>query len=272
MLFRSPKTAVFEGQELHAELEAPPSETTFQPEAMQLEVLHDDAHIAVINKPAGLVVHPAAGNWSGTLLNGILAQWPAAASLPRAGIVHRLDKETSGLLVIAKTAAAQWHLVKQLQAKSVARCYLAVVRGRVLASGRVDAPIARDPRNRLRMGVLENGKEAGTRYAPLSFGAIDDKGSDKAVTLVRCELETGRTHQIRVHMAHIGFPLVGDHTYGGMKAMIGGFARQALHAAELALVHPDSGKTLSWQCAPPGDFMALVTAAKLNLPPDLQAS
>jgi 23S rRNA pseudouridine1911/1915/1917 synthase len=256
------KTAVFEGQVLEAVLEAPPSESSFQPEPMNLQVVFDDAHIAVINKPAGLVVHPAAGNWSGTLLNGILAQWPGAAGLPRAGIVHRLDKETSGLLVIAKTAAAQWDLVKQLQAKTVARSYLAVVRGRVLSSGRVDAPIARDPRNRLRMGVLENGKEAGTRYAPQSFGAIDDK----AVTLVRCELETGRTHQIRVHMAHIGFPLVGDHTYGGMKVMLGGFTRQALHAAELALAHPASGETLQWQCAPPADFLALAAAAKLALP------
>jgi 23S rRNA pseudouridine1911/1915/1917 synthase len=261
----SAKTGVFEGQQIEAELEPPVSDTPFLPESIAIDVVFEDAEIAVIAKPAGLVVHPGAGNWSGTLLNGLLARYPASKELPRAGIVHRLDKETSGLLVVAKTLNAQRELVLQMQAKTAKRVYLALAIGRMMHKGRVDAPITRDSRNRLKMAIgVEGGsaKPAATRYRPLAYGAIDGQ----AVSLVRLDLETGRTHQIRVHLASLGFPLIGDALYGGAKVTRQGFTRQALHAKRLGLTHPSTGEFVSWDMEPPPDFLALLESAKLLMP------
>lgn len=233
----------------------------WQAEAMSLPTIFEDDAILVLNKPAGLVVHPAAGNLEGTLLNGLLSSYPFLRSIPRAGIVHRLDKDTSGLMVVAKTLQAQNSLVGQLQARSVSRQYLALVFGHPPDSGVIDAPIARDPHHRIRMAVVDNGKQAITRFEVLQ------RWSD--FSLVRLKLETGRTHQIRVHMTHLGFPLVGDPVYrkgmGGRQqpdtrlATLKQFRRQALHAAELGLVHPVSGCHCAWQCELPDDFSHLLT-------------
>jgi 23S rRNA pseudouridine1911/1915/1917 synthase len=239
------------------------TEVSDEGEAMPLEILFEDKAILVLNKPAGLVMHPAAGNPRGTLLNGLLAHHPALAQIPRAGIVHRLDKETSGLLVVAKTLAAQNSLVQQLQARSVKREYLAVTQGVMTAGGMVDAPIGRHPVNRLRMAVTESGKPAVTHYRVLQ--------RYPAHTYIRVNLETGRTHQIRVHMAHIHYPLVGDPLYGGRLKIPAGasevlsetlrrFHRQALHATRLTLEHPVSAETLSWEAPLPADFQALLGA------------
>ncbi|MCU7842724.1 MAG: 23S rRNA pseudouridine(1911/1915/1917) synthase RluD [Candidatus Thiodiazotropha sp. (ex Monitilora ramsayi)] len=236
-------------------------EVSDKPEAIALDILYEDDALLVVNKPAGMVVHPAAGNHSGTLLNGLLAHQPALAQIPRAGIVHRLDKETSGLLVVAKTLQAQNDLVQQLQARTVKREYRAVVQGVMTAGGRVDAPIARHPVNRLRMSVIETGKPAVTHYRVLQ--------RFRAHTYLKINLETGRTHQIRVHMAHIHFPLVGDPLYGGrLKVPSGagedlvnalrGFRRQALHAMRLSLTHPESGDTMNWEASLPEDMQHLL--------------
>lgn len=246
--------------------QAAPEDHAFAPEPMALPTVHEDATLLVIDKPAGLVVHPAAGNWSGTLLNGLLHHEPALAGVPRAGIVHRLDKETSGLMVVAKTLEAQTDLVRQLQARTVKREYLALVWGSPLMNGTVDAAIGRHPRDRVKMAVSENAtaKPAVTHYHRLATGAIDGR----AVSLLRCRLETGRTHQIRVHMQSIGFGLVGDPLYG--KAHLATvFPRQALHAYRLGLVHPASGKACEWQAPPPGDFTGLLLRAGIALPDDL---
>ena len=239
------------------------TEVSDQAEAMPLDILFEDEAILVLNKPAGLVMHPAAGNPRGTLLNGLLAHHPALAQIPRAGIVHRLDKETSGLLVVAKTLSAQHALVQQLQERSVKREYLAVTQGVMTAGGTVDAPIGRHPVNRLRMAVTQSGKPAVTHYRVMQ--------RFPAHTYIRVNLETGRTHQIRVHMAHIHYPLVGDPLYGGRLKIPAGageslretlrhFHRQALHATRLTLVHPDSAETLSWEAPLPADFQGLLTA------------
>ena len=239
------------------------TEVADEGEAMPLEILFEDEAILVLNKPAGLVMHPAAGNPRGTLLNGLLAHHPPLAQIPRAGIVHRLDKETSGLLVVAKTLSAQNSLVQQLQARSVKREYLAVTQGVMTAGGTVDAPIGRHPVNRLRMAVTQSGKAAVTHYRVLQ--------RFPAHTYIRVSLETGRTHQIRVHMAHIHYPLVGDPLYGGRLKLPAGasealretlrhFHRQALHATRLTLEHPDSAETLSWEAPLPADFQGLLTA------------
>jgi 23S rRNA pseudouridine1911/1915/1917 synthase len=223
-------------------------------EDIALAIVHEDDAILVLDKPAGLVVHPGSGNAAGTLLNGLLHHRPAQAALPRAGIVHRLDKDTSGLMVVAKTAAAYAALVHDLAQRSVTREYLAVVRGVVTRALTIDAPIGRHPVNRTAMAVVERGKPARTHVAPLeAFGVA---------TLVRCRLETGRTHQIRVHLAAAGHPLVGDPAYGGRKAQGGvlAFPRQALHATRLALVHPKTGQHVAFESAPPADFAALVAA------------
>ncbi|HTH44998.1 MAG TPA: RluA family pseudouridine synthase, partial [Oxalicibacterium sp.] len=189
-----------------------PEELAYQPEPMALNIVHEDAAVLVIDKPAGLVVHPAAGNWSGTLMNGLLHHLPAIGGVPRAGIVHRLDKDTSGLMVVAKTLIAHTNLVRQLQARSVKREYLAMVWGTPNASGRIEAAIGRHPRDRIKMAVSEapSAKPAITHYTRLASGALDGR----PVSLMRCQLETGRTHQIRVHMQSIGFALVGDALYG----------------------------------------------------------
>jgi 23S rRNA pseudouridine1911/1915/1917 synthase len=228
------------------------------PQALPLTVVFEDDAILVLDKPAGMVVHPGSGNRDGTLLNALLHHVPALANLPRAGIVHRLDKDTSGLLVVAKTPAAQTSLVRQLQARSVRRDYLALVLGVPSAAGKVEAPVGRHPVLRTRMAVVATGKPALTHYRVRCAGA--------GWSLLECSLETGRTHQIRVHLASIGHPVLGDPTYLGragtraVPAPARTFRRQALHAARLALTHPVSGAHMTWECAPPADFVALLSA------------
>ena len=236
------------GEAIEVALAPRPADSAFQPEAIELAVVHEDEDLLVIDKPAGLVVHPGSGNWSGTMLNALLHRAPGTKDLPRAGIVHRLDKDTSGLLVVAKTEAAQTALVRQLQARTVKRTYLALVRGKVTAGGTVDAPIGRHPVQRTRMAVVAGGKPAVTHYRVRRRFA--------AHTLLECDLETGRTHQIRVHLASIGHPLEGDPVYAG-KAR-GAFGRQALHAWKLAFVHPRSGKTVRFESPMPADLTALL--------------
>ncbi|MBI2753537.1 MAG: RluA family pseudouridine synthase [Betaproteobacteria bacterium] len=217
---------------------------------MPLTVVFEDRDLIVIDKPAGLVVHPGAGVPDRTLLNALLAHAPELASVPRAGIVHRLDKDTSGLLVVAKNVSAQAKLAEQLATRVVRRVYLALVHGDPPASGTIDAPVGRDPRARTRMAVTRRGKEARTRYRVL------ERFGDAA--LVECRLETGRTHQIRVHFQFIRYPLVGEPVYRrGTRPGIS-FGRQALHAAELELVHPRSGKKMSWRSPLPPDMAALL--------------
>ncbi|MFA0810487.1 23S rRNA pseudouridine(1911/1915/1917) synthase RluD [Microbulbifer epialgicus] len=256
-----PKDKLFGGERLSldAELEA---QGAWRAQPMDLDIVYEDDSLLVINKPAGLVVHPAAGNPDGTLLNGLLHHSPSQEKIPRAGIVHRLDKDTSGLMVVAKTLSAQVHLVDQLKQRTVSRQYDALVQGLVTGAGRVDAPIGRHKQNRLKMAVLEfGGKEAITHYQV--------QQRFRAHTLLRCKLETGRTHQIRVHMTHIRHPLVGDPLYGGRSKLppesnaeligaLQGFPRQALHAAELALIHPDSGEEMHWYASMPADMLALI--------------
>lgn len=241
-----------------------PEQLAFAPEPVPLEIVYEDETLVVVNKPAGLVVHPAAGNWSGTLLNGLLHRYPEAAGLPRAGIVHRLDKETSGLMVVARTLAAQTDLVRQLQARTVKRRYVALVWGAMPAEGIIDAPIGRDPRERTRMAVVAGaaGKSARTR-----FRLVDQTvWQQQSVSAIHCDLETGRTHQIRVHCAHVGHPLLGDPVYGNARGrrsnapLPGGFARQALHAWQLGLVHPGTGKAMRWRADLPADMTALAQA------------
>ena len=238
---------VLAGQRLVVELIPTAESLAFRPEAMALEVVFEDAHLMVINKPAGLVVHPAAGHWSGTLLNGLLAHHAGAASLPRAGIVHRLDKDTSGLMVVGKTLIAVTALVRAIAARSVHRQYLAITHGALaLRHVEIDAPVGRDPQSRIRMAVTPAGKPARTD--------VDLVARTAEFSAVRCTLHTGRTHQIRVHLASRRHPLVGDATYGG-RAMLG-MQRQALHATRLAFVHPCFETALAFEVDPPADFAA----------------
>lgn len=257
-----PKTRCLGGEELviKATLQV---QTSSQPEQMDLDIVYEDDDILVVNKPVGLVVHPGAGNWTGTLINGLLFHEPLLDELPRAGLVHRIDKDTSGLLVVAKNLAAQHHLSKQLADKTVYRVYDAVVVGHVIAGGTVDQPIKRHPVERTRMSVQPGGRPSVTHYKVLErFGSH---------TLVQAQLETGRTHQIRVHLSYIGFPLVGDTTYGGrirlprgasehLTNTLKGFKRQALHARQLGLVHPRTGEEMQFEAAWPDDFVQLVEA------------
>ena len=245
------------GDALQLELQPTPQSQAFKPEAMDLAVVYQDAHLMVINKPAGLVVHPAPGNWSGTLLNGLLALDPKIAEVPRAGIVHRLDKDTSGLMVVARSRLAMDALVQAIAARSVSRQYLAVGHKpwSAAATVTVQAPIGRDPRNRLRMAVVDlfksPGKTAQTDFILLA-NAVD-------ACLVRCVLHTGRTHQIRVHMASIGHPLVADTVYGGSASdACGDMTRQALHAFMLAFAHPMTGEPLAFEAPVPPDFQRLL--------------
>ncbi len=247
---------VLGGEQIALAAAALPEQAAAVPEAIPLAVVYEDDDLLVIDKPPGLVVHPGSGHWSGTMMNALLYHAPGLAGVPRAGIVHRLDKDTSGLLVVAKTLAAQTDLVRQLQARTVRRHYLALVHGDVAAPGSVDAPIGRHPTQRTKMAVARRagaGREARTHYAPVErFGQA---------TLVECRLETGRTHQIRVHMASLGHPLVGDPVYGRRRcgdSLLDGFSRQALHAWRLALVHPRTRQELNWESPLPGDFAALL--------------
>ena len=231
----------------------PPEVTAALPENIPLAVAYEDEDLLVIDKPVGLVVHPGSGNWSGTLLNALLHRNPALAGVPRAGIVHRLDKDTSGLMVVAKTLAAQTELVRQLQARTVGRHYRALVQGALTAGGTVDAPIGRHPTQRTRMAVVGNGRPAVTHYR------VTERFP--RATLVECRLETGRTHQIRVHMAHIGHALVGDPLYGARRCgdvRLDAFPRQALHAFRLGLTHPRSGEAMRWEVPLAADFAALL--------------
>jgi len=236
-----------------------------RPEAIDLEIMFEDDHLLVLDKPAGLVVHPGAGNPAGTLLNALLHHDPKLAQIPRAGIVHRLDKDTSGLLVVARSLPAQTALVAMLAARDIHRRYVAVVNGVPVAGGTVDAPLDRHPTDRLRRAVQEGGRPAVTHYR------VREKF--RAHALLQCELETGRTHQIRVHMAHAGWPLVGDPLYGrGLKLPRGaaprlaealrGFRRQALHAEHLAFAHPVTGDALAFDAEPPRDLLDLLDALR----------
>jgi len=266
-LVRKPAQRVRAGDVLEVELRPTPQAMAFVPQPMALDVVHEDAHLLVIHKPAGLVVHPAPGHWSGTLLNGLLAHHAGAASLPRAGIVHRLYKDTSGLMLVAKSRVAMDALVRAIAAREVRREYLALAQGgwRGATEVLVDQAMGRDPRNRLRMSVLA-AEASGAKSAQTTVRLLE---SSNAHSLVACRLHTGRTHQIRVHMAWLGFPLVGDELYGGKPAL--GLNRQALHAFRLRLQHPVEGTELAFQVPPPGDFLEALVEAGLHYNDDLLA-
>jgi len=250
-----PKQKIWGGEQIEIRPQPDPSQAAHRPERIALDVVHEDDAVLVVNKPAGLVMHPGSGNWKGTLLNALLEHAPATAAVARAGIVHRLDKDTSGLVVVAKTAEAQTSLVRQLQARSVKRQYLALVHGAVKSDGEISAAVGRHPRERTRMAVVPGGKPALTRYRVLARFA--------AATLLECSLATGRTHQIRVHMHSMGHPLVGDPVYrdrGRARAdpHLERFSRQALHAARLSFTHPASGAIVSFEARVPEDLRALL--------------
>jgi 23S rRNA pseudouridine1911/1915/1917 synthase len=257
-----PRRKVWGGERIAVDADPASAQSTDLPQPLPLTVVFEDEAILVLDKPAGMVVHPGSGNRDGTLLNALLHHAPALAGLPRAGIVHRLDKDTSGLLVVAKTATAQTSLVRQLQARSVKRDYLALVLGVPPHAGKVEAPVGRHPVLRTRMAVVATGKPAVTHYRVRGAGA--------GWSLLECSLETGRTHQIRVHLASIGHPLLGDPVYLGragarsVPAAAQAFRRQALHATRLALAHPASGAQLQWESAPPPDFASLLAALQAH--------
>ncbi|MBS0287314.1 MAG: 23S rRNA pseudouridine(1911/1915/1917) synthase RluD [Proteobacteria bacterium] len=255
-----PKAKVNGGEQvtIHASVLAQLEE---QPEDIALDIIYEDETLLVINKPAGLVVHPAAGNRQGTLLNALLHHAPSLSLLPRAGIVHRLDKDTTGLMVVAKTLTAHTALVAALQRREIAREYVALVGHEVIAGGTIDEPIGRHPQQRTKMAVTHNGKPARTHFRCLK--------RYHGFTLLDVKLETGRTHQIRVHLSHRGYPIVGDATYGWryrvpakstpeLQQALMAFRRQALHAKTLSLQHPVTLQTLSWQAPIPADFAALL--------------
>lgn len=242
------------------------SEGEWQPEPIELDVIFEDEHIIVLNKPAGLVVHPAAGNYTGTLLNGLLHKIPDNEKIPRAGIVHRLDKDTSGVMVAAKNLEAHYSLVKQLQSRSVTREYHAIAQGVMTGGGTVNKPLGRHPKVRTKMAVVSHsGKDAITHFRIIK--------KFEHHTFIKVKLETGRTHQIRVHMSHIGYPLIGDPVYGGrlklpkgatlkLQKSLRDFNRQALHAAMLGLIHPVSNKYMEWCVSVPSDFSDLLNTLK----------
>ena len=256
-----PRDAVIGGENVVLQ---PQPETSLEsaPEALDLDIIFEDEDCLVVNKPAGLVVHPGAGNPRGTLMNGLLHHFPGLDRLPRAGIIHRLDKDTSGLMIVGKTLQAHTKLTRALAAREIARHYLAVCAGVLTGGGSIDEPIGRHPVDRLKMCVKQDGKPAVTHYRVIQRFA--------AHTYISVQLETGRTHQIRVHFAHRRHALVGDQTYGGRLAIPAGasdrlrdtlrqFRRQALHAEKLAFAHPGSGRSVECKIAPPADFADLLS-------------
>lgn len=250
----SPSKKVLAGQALHAVLEPTAQARAFTPEPMDIPIVFEDEHLLVVNKPAGLVVHPAAGNWSGTLLNGLLAHHSPLHQLPRAGIVHRLDKDTSGLMVVGKTLVACTALSRMIADRHVHRQYVALVWGQPPATLTIEASLARDPVTRVKMAVLATGKPAKTDVYSLASKTLvpDDTQPGGVVSAVRCVLHTGRTHQIRVHLSHKRWPLVADALYGGRPAF--GMARQALHAEKLRFVHPISAQEMTFEAPLPADL------------------
>ena len=261
-----PRTKVYGDEHIEITVEIE-DETRFEPENIPLNIVYEDEDILVINKPKDLVVHPGAGNPKGTVLNALLYHYPQIAEVPRAGIVHRLDKDTTGLMVVAKTIPAQTQLVRDLQKRKITREYEGVACGIMTKGGTVDEPMARHPTKRTHMAVHPMGKPAVTHYR------IMERFRD--YTRLRLRLETGRTHQIRVHMAHIAHPLLGDQTYGGrprppknaseeLMEVLRNFKRQALHAVMLRLQHPISGEMMEWYAPLPDDFVALVSALKAD--------
>jgi 23S rRNA pseudouridine1911/1915/1917 synthase len=262
-----PRDAVMGGQRVSL-TPAEEALTGMEAEDLPLDIVYEDAALIVVNKPVGLVVHPGAGNRDGTLQNALLHHAPELAKVPRAGLVHRIDKDTSGLLVVARTLESHTQLVAALQAREFERSYLAVTHGVMTGGGTVDAPIKRHPTDRVRMSVREGGRESVTHYRVLK--------RFRSHTYISVELETGRTHQIRVHLAHVKYPLVGDQVYGRrlgpprnaspeLQGVLRSFRRQALHAAHLGFVHPVSDDTVSWEVPPPADFQALLAALEADL-------
>lgn len=265
-----PKDRVVGGENISLEIKLD-VETEAKPQNIPLNIIYEDSDILVLDKPAGLVVHPGAGNPDGTLLNALLFHCPDLKNIPRAGLVHRIDKETSGLLVVAKTLPAQTFLVAQLSEKSVYREYEAVVQGALVSGGTIDAPIGRHPSERIKMAVVGSGKPAVTHFRVIK--------RYRGLTHVRIELETGRTHQIRVHFAHKGYPLLGDPVYAGRPRLpkgataelvntLQGFPRQALHARRLTLIHPVSNEQLSFESPLPADFVLLLNELEVDLKGD----
>jgi 23S rRNA pseudouridine1911/1915/1917 synthase len=252
------KQKVWGGEAVAVSPQMHPSEMAAEPEDIPLDIVYEDDAILVIDKPVGLVVHPGSGNWQGTLLNALLFHAPELKDVPRAGIVHRLDKDTSGLMVVAKTLVAQTALVRQMQARSVKREYIALVWGELDRDYTINVPIGRHPTQRTKMAATEAGKEAITHVSILE--------RFPSCTLVRCKLETGRTHQIRVHLSWLGHPLVGDSLYikgvqkcvPALREVLNGFPRQALHATRLALDHPLTGKRMEFDATLPDDFDELL--------------
>ncbi len=264
---RKPRDKVLGGEQIALRVKLERDER-FDPEPIPLDIVYEDESIIVINKPAGLVVHPAAGNWKGTLLNALLHHEPNLDAVPRAGIVHRLDKLTSGLLVVARTLEAQTSLVAQLQQRSLTREYDAVINAVLTGGGKVDAPIGRHPVDRKRMAVVNSGKPAVTHYRVAE--------RFRAHTHIKVKLETGRTHQIRVHMAYLKYPLIGDPVYGGrlrippasselLQQTLRRFPRQALHASRLGLIHPQSGEYMEWQVPLPEDMQQLLAVLRADV-------
>lgn len=229
------------------------ADQSFVADPVDVCVVEANPHYFVISKPAGLVVHPAAGNWRNTLLNGLLFHWPEQAELPRAGIVHRLDKDTSGLMVVARSERARQSFIEQLRDRSMSRRYLALAQGRLLQQTEVDAPIGRHPAQRTRMAVVDRGtgKPAQTEFRPLAWGRLGARD----LTLLECRLRSGRTHQIRVHLSHRGMPLLGDALYGGDASV---FPRQALHAFRLGFIDPGDQRPRHWRLPPPADLLAML--------------
>ena len=261
------RAKVAAGDEIEVMEQPSPEELAFKPVAMNLDVVYEDDEILVVNKPAGLVVHPAAGHWDDTLLNGLLARNPELKTLPRAGIVHRLDRDTTGLMVVAKTLEAQTDLIRQLQARTVKREYWAIVHGEAPQAGYIQEPIMRDPRSPMRfcVGNGPRAKEAKTHVRCVDVGYVPGVGQTPlTVSWVACRLDTGRTHQIRVHMQWAGLPLVGDPVYKGKMGKLPAdcplaiMKRQALHASRLGLVHPKTKENMQWFVPAPQDLTELM--------------